>query len=74
MPLLGGTAVQFLACVALLAVIVLLRGGGEIHWNAQFTLALGWVVLVAFLARFEVLGGAWARWDHLTPIGTVVGG
>jgi len=22
----------------------------------------GWVVLVAFLAKFEVLGGLWARW------------
>ena len=29
----------------------------------------------AFLARFDVLGGAWARWDHLVPIGTtIVGG
>ena len=33
------------------------------------------IVLVAFLARFDVLGGAWARWDHLVPIGTtIVGG
>jgi NADH-quinone oxidoreductase subunit H len=24
--------------------------------------SLAWVVLVAFLAKFEVLGGAWARW------------
>jgi NADH-quinone oxidoreductase subunit H len=25
-------------------------------------MSLGWVVLVAFLAKFEVLGMFWARW------------
>jgi NADH-quinone oxidoreductase subunit H len=25
-------------------------------------MSLAWVVIVAFLAKFEVLGGAWARW------------
>jgi NADH-quinone oxidoreductase subunit H len=24
-------------------------------------LSLGWVVIVAFLAKYEVLGGLWAR-------------
>ena len=47
----------------------------RIGWKVFLPLSLGWVVLVAFLARFDVLGGAWARWDHLVPIGaTVVGG
>ena len=34
----------------------------RIGWKVFLPLSLGWVVLVAFLARFEVLGGAWARW------------
>ncbi|WP_273699874.1 NADH-quinone oxidoreductase subunit NuoH [Paracoccus sphaerophysae] len=46
----------------------------RIGWKVFLPLSLGWVVLVAFLARFDVLGGAWARWDHLVPIGAVVGG
>jgi len=46
----------------------------RLGWKVFLPLSLGWVVLVAFLARFEVLGGAWARWDHLTQIGSVVTG
>ena len=47
----------------------------RIGWKVFLPLSLFWVVLVAFLARFDVLGGAWARWDHLTQIGmTVTGG
>ena len=46
----------------------------RIGWKVFLPLSLGWVVQVAFLARFEVLGGAWARWDHLTQIGSVVTG
>ena len=47
----------------------------RIGWKVFLPLSLFWVVLVAFLARFDVLGGAWARWDHLVPIGTtIVGG
>ena len=47
----------------------------RIGWKVFLPLSLGWVVLIAFLARYQVLGGAWARWDHLVPIGqTVVGG
>ena len=47
----------------------------RIGWKVFLPLSLGWVVLIAFLARHQILGGAWARWDHLVPIGqTVVGG
>jgi NADH-quinone oxidoreductase subunit H len=35
----------------------------RIGWKVFLPLSLGWVVLVAFLAKFEVLGGAWARWS-----------
>jgi NADH-quinone oxidoreductase subunit H len=34
----------------------------RIGWKVFLPMSLGWVVLVAFLAKFEVLGGAWARW------------
>ncbi|MFB9225052.1 NADH-quinone oxidoreductase subunit NuoH [Paracoccus cavernae] len=34
----------------------------RIGWKVFLPLSLGWVVLVAFLARFEVFGGFWARW------------
>ena len=34
----------------------------RIGWKVFLPLALGWVVLVAFLAKFEVFGGFWARW------------
>ncbi|WP_343082021.1 NADH-quinone oxidoreductase subunit NuoH [Ostreiculturibacter nitratireducens] len=33
----------------------------RIGWKVFLPLSLAWVVIVAFLARFEVLGGAWAR-------------
>ena len=47
----------------------------RIGWKVFLPLSQFWVVLDAFLARFDVLGGAWARWDHLVPIGTtIVGG
>ena len=47
----------------------------RVGWKVFLPLSLAWVVLIAFLARYQVLGGAWARWDHLVPIGqTVVGG
>jgi len=47
----------------------------RIGWKVFLPLSLGWVVLIAFLARFQVFDGFWARWDHLVPIGqTVVGG
>ncbi len=34
----------------------------RIGWKVFLPLSLGWVVLVAFLAKFEILGGFWARW------------
>ncbi|PQO24526.1 NADH-quinone oxidoreductase subunit NuoH [Rhodobacteraceae bacterium WD3A24] len=34
----------------------------RIGWKVFLPMSLAWVVLVAFLAKFEVLGGAWARW------------
>lgn len=34
----------------------------RIGWKLFLPLSLAWVVLVAFLAKFEVLGGFWARW------------
>ncbi len=34
----------------------------RIGWKVFLPLSLGWVTLVAFLAKFEVLGGFWARW------------
>jgi len=34
----------------------------RVGWKVFLPLSLGWVVLVAFLAKFEVLGGCWARW------------
>ncbi|WP_418591953.1 NADH-quinone oxidoreductase subunit NuoH [Ponticoccus sp. (in: a-proteobacteria)] len=34
----------------------------RIGWKVFLPLSLAWVVVVAFLAKFEVLGGFWARW------------
>ncbi|QCO54943.1 NADH-quinone oxidoreductase subunit NuoH [Pseudorhodobacter turbinis] len=34
----------------------------RIGWKVFLPLSLGWVVLVSFLAKFEILGGFWARW------------
>ncbi len=34
----------------------------RLGWKVFLPMSLGWVVLVAFLAKFEVLGGFWARW------------
>ncbi|MCV2871005.1 NADH-quinone oxidoreductase subunit NuoH [Defluviimonas sp. WL0050] len=34
----------------------------RIGWKVFLPLSIGWVVLVSFLAKFEVLGGFWARW------------
>ena len=34
----------------------------RIGWKVFLPLSLAWVVLIAFLAKFEVLGGFWARW------------
>ena len=34
----------------------------RIGWKVFLPMSLAWVVLVAFLAKFEILGGFWARW------------
>ena len=34
----------------------------RLGWKVFLPMSLFWVVLVAFLAKFEVLGGFWARW------------
>ena len=34
----------------------------RIGWKVFLPFSLAWVVLVAFLAKFEVAGGFWARW------------
>ena len=34
----------------------------RIGWKVFLPMSLGWVVIVAFLAKFHVLGGFWARW------------
>ena len=34
----------------------------RLGWKVFLPLSIGWVVVVAFLAKFEVLGGFWARW------------
>ncbi|RDC71912.1 NADH-quinone oxidoreductase subunit NuoH [Rhodovulum sp. 12E13] len=34
----------------------------RLGWKVFLPMSLGWVVIVAFLAKFEALGGFWARW------------
>jgi NADH-quinone oxidoreductase subunit H len=34
----------------------------RIGWKVFLPLSLAWVVIVAFLAHFELFGGFWARW------------
>ena len=34
----------------------------RIGWKVFLPMSLAWVVLISFLAKFEVLGGFWARW------------
>ena len=34
----------------------------RIGWKVFLPMSLAWVVIVSFLAKFEVLGGFWARW------------
>ena len=34
----------------------------RLGWKVFLPFSLGWVVLIAFLAKFEVFGGFWARW------------
>lgn len=34
----------------------------RIGWKVFLPMSIGWVVIVSFLAKFEILGGFWARW------------
>jgi len=34
----------------------------RLGWKVFLPLSLAWVVIVAFLAQYQVLGGFWARW------------
>jgi len=34
----------------------------RIGWKVFLPMSIGWVVIVAFLAKYEVFGGFWARW------------
>ncbi len=34
----------------------------RIGWKVFLPLSLGWVIVVSFLAKFEMFGGFWARW------------
>jgi drug/metabolite transporter (DMT)-like permease len=55
MPLLGGTTAQYVASAAALGTVTLARGGGEIHWNAEFILSLTWLVLVLSVGAILLL-------------------
>lgn len=46
----------------------------RIGWKVFLPMSLIWVVFIAFAARYEILGGFWARWDHVAPIATAVTG
>jgi NADH-quinone oxidoreductase subunit H len=35
----------------------------RIGWKVFLPLSIAWVVLISFLAKFEVAGGFWARWS-----------
>ena len=37
----------------------------RIGWKVFLPMSLAWVVIVAFLAKFEIGGAFWARWDML---------
>ena len=40
----------------------------RLGWKVFLPFSLAWVVLVAFLARFEVLGHFWARWPEIAVV------
>ncbi|WBU63183.1 NADH-quinone oxidoreductase subunit NuoH [Paracoccus aerodenitrificans] len=46
----------------------------RIGWKVFLPLSLAWVVLIAIFARYEILGGFWARWDMMAPVGAAVTG
>jgi NADH-quinone oxidoreductase subunit H len=40
----------------------------RIGWKVFLPMSLAWVVIIAFLAKFEVAGGFWARWPDLAAM------
>jgi drug/metabolite transporter (DMT)-like permease len=54
-PLLAGTAYQYLATGAILAVLAVATGGTQITWNLQFTSAFVWLVLVLSVGAILLL-------------------
>lgn len=55
MPLLGGTTVQYVASASAVGLVTLARGGGAIHWNAEFIVSLTWLVLVLSVGAILLL-------------------
>ena len=68
-------AVYYLALAPLFGFIALATALGTPYFRdesvSDFLVVL---VIVAILARYEILGGFWARWDQLAPIGAAVTG
>jgi drug/metabolite transporter (DMT)-like permease len=54
-PLLAGTAYQYLATGAILAVFAVATGGTQITWTLQFTSAFVWLVLVLSVGAILLL-------------------
>jgi drug/metabolite transporter (DMT)-like permease len=54
-PLLAGTAYQYLATGAILAVFAVTTGGTQITWSLQFTSAFIWLVLVLSVGAILLL-------------------
>jgi drug/metabolite transporter (DMT)-like permease len=54
-PLLAGTAYQYLATGAILAVFAVATGGTQITWSLQFTSAFIWLVLVLSVGAILLL-------------------
>lgn len=59
MPLLGGTATQYVASTLVIGGVVLLRGAtghsGTIHWTPAFTFSLAWLVLALSVGAILLL-------------------
>ncbi|PNY80245.1 DMT family transporter [Deinococcus koreensis] len=55
MPLLGGTAAQYVASAGALGLVTLARGGGEIRWTPEFLFSLTWLVLVLSVGAILLL-------------------
>jgi drug/metabolite transporter (DMT)-like permease len=51
----SGAAIQFAACAAVYAPLVLLFEGGPVRWSAEFVFALGWSVVVLSVGAISLL-------------------